>query len=47
MLKKNRKYLFLQQLLKREGIEVFFGEDADYFERLGQWIQSDSAATSA
>ena len=45
--KKNRKYLFLQQLLKREGIEVFFGEDADYFERLGQWIQSDSAASAA
>lgn len=42
--KKNRKYLFLRQLLKREGIEVFYGEDADYFERLGQWIHRDSIA---
>jgi hypothetical protein len=41
--KKNRKYLFLRQLLKREGIEVFYGEDADYFERLGQWIHHDSS----
>jgi hypothetical protein len=45
--KKNRKYLFLRQLLKREGIEVFYGEDADYFERLWQWIQCDSSAASA
>jgi hypothetical protein len=45
--KKNRKYLFLRQLLKREGIEVFYGEDADYFERLGQWIHRDSSAAIA
>jgi hypothetical protein len=45
--KKNRKYLFLRQLLKREGIEVFYGEDADYFERLGQWIQCDSSSSSS
>jgi hypothetical protein len=41
--KKNRKYLFLRQLLKREGIEVFYGEDADYFECLGKWIYRDSS----
>jgi hypothetical protein len=45
--KKNRKYLFLRQLLKREGIEVFYGEDADYFERLGQWIQCNSLSSIA
>lgn len=44
--KKNRKYLFLRQLLKREGIETFYGEDADYFDRLGQWIYRDSSASS-
>ena len=42
--KKNRKYLFLKQLLKREGIEVFFGEDSDYFDKLRQWIQCDVSA---
>lgn len=45
--KKNRKYLFLRQLLKREGIEVFYGEDADYFERLTEWIHRDSVIGSA
>jgi hypothetical protein len=38
---KNRKYIFLQQLLKKEGIEVFYGEDADYFDRLSEWIHRD------
>jgi hypothetical protein len=45
--KKNRKYLFLRQLLKREGIEVFYGEDADYFERLEKWIHREPAGSSA
>jgi hypothetical protein len=39
---KNRKYIFLQQLLKKEGIEVFYGEDADYFDRLSEWIHRDT-----
>jgi hypothetical protein len=45
--KKNRKYLFLKQLLKKEGIKVFYGEDDDYFERLGQWIQDDDSIASS
>ena len=39
---KNRKYIFLQQFLKKEGIEVFYGEDADYFDRLSEWIHRDA-----
>lgn len=39
---KNRKYIFLQQFLKKEGIEVFYGEDADYFDRISEWIHRDS-----
>jgi len=39
---KNRKYIFLQQLLKKEGIEIFYGEDTDYFDRLSEWIHRDT-----
>jgi len=44
---KNRKYIFLQQLLKKEGIEVFYGEDADYFDHLSEWIHRDSNSVSS
>ena len=44
---KNRKYIFLQQLLKKEGVEVFYGEDADYFDRLSEWIHRDSVSVSS
>jgi hypothetical protein len=44
---KNRKYIFLQQLLKKEGIEVFYGEDADYFDRLSEWIHRDAVITNS
>jgi hypothetical protein len=44
---KNRKYIFLQQLLKKEGIEVFYGEDADYFDRLSEWIHRDAVIANS
>ena len=35
----DKKYKVLNQIFKENNIEVFFGEDADYFEKINEWIQ--------
>jgi hypothetical protein len=35
----NRKYAILREMLEEDGIELFFGDMADYFQKLDIWMQ--------
>jgi hypothetical protein len=35
-----RKYNTLKQILAEDKVPMFYGEDADYFEKLDEWIHS-------
>lgn len=35
-----RKYNTLKQILEEDKIPMFYGEDADYFEKLDEWIHA-------
>lgn len=35
---KTDKYVIMQEILKENNISIFYGEDADYFDKLKEWI---------
>jgi hypothetical protein len=35
----DKKYAILNEILNRSNINVFFGDDSDYFQKLDEWIQ--------
>lgn len=40
MLSGKEKYNILSQILKENNIDVFFGKDEDYFDKLNHWIHN-------
>ena len=41
MLSNKPKYNILLQILKEDNINVFYGLDDDYFDKLQEWIYSE------
>jgi hypothetical protein len=36
----NKKYVILNKILKENGIEIFYGEDIDYFVKINEYLQN-------